>query len=82
MVSKLDPQANHIHQPSQFQQQFQAPPQAPLPTYAPQPSYVLNGKNWTMAPPMLFQNLTKLLGYQPQQTQKKRNPKNYCWTHG
>eukprot|EP00957_Ditylum_brightwellii_P006523 493904-Ditylum_brightwellii.AAC.2 len=48
MISKLDPPTNCMHQPSPFQQQYQAPPQARPSTYAPQPT-TANPKNycWT-----------------------------------
>eukprot|EP00957_Ditylum_brightwellii_P074512 5661348-Ditylum_brightwellii.AAC.1 len=80
MIAKSNPQANHMQQPpSTYQQQFQvqpAPPQGPPSPFAQQPSYVWNGQTWTMAPPMLFQNLTNLPGFQPKQNQKKghKNP--------
>eukprot|EP00957_Ditylum_brightwellii_P132892 10134147-Ditylum_brightwellii.AAC.1 len=69
MIAKLNPQANHIQQPSpSHQQQYQAqpaPPQGPPPHFMQQPSYVRNKQNWTMAPPMPFQNLTNTQGFQP-----------------
>eukprot|EP00957_Ditylum_brightwellii_P130964 9989877-Ditylum_brightwellii.AAC.1 len=38
MIAKLDPQVNHMQQPSPtYNQQFQAPPQRPPPTYVQQP---------------------------------------------
>eukprot|EP00957_Ditylum_brightwellii_P183744 13995350-Ditylum_brightwellii.AAC.1 len=60
MIAKLNPQANHIQQPPLlYQQQYQAlpvPTQRPPPPFMQQPSYVWNRQNWTMAPPMPFQN--------------------------
>eukprot|EP00957_Ditylum_brightwellii_P088908 6770327-Ditylum_brightwellii.AAC.1 len=61
IIAKLDPQVNHMQQPPPtYHQQFQVPPQGPPPTCAQQPSYIWNGQNWTMTPPMPFQNLTNL----------------------
>eukprot|EP00957_Ditylum_brightwellii_P001784 137382-Ditylum_brightwellii.AAC.1 len=86
MIAKLNPQANHIQQPpALYQQQYQtppAPPQTPPPLFMQQPSYVWNRQNWTMAPLMLFKNLTNTQGLQSYKKQKKRAQKGYCWTHG
>eukprot|EP00957_Ditylum_brightwellii_P190121 14472899-Ditylum_brightwellii.AAC.1 len=81
MIAKLNPQANHMQQPPTYHQPFQARPQAQPPTHAQQPSYVWNGWKWIMVPPMPFQNLTNIPDFQPQQNQKKRAQKAYCWTH-
>eukprot|EP00957_Ditylum_brightwellii_P008422 637673-Ditylum_brightwellii.AAC.1 len=75
MIAKLNPQANQTQPPlPSYQQQYQAPPappQEPPTPFMQQPSYVWNGQDWTMAPPMPFQNPTNTQGLQPYKKQKK-----------